>query len=698
MSDAPKAQIEVHQTVHGYRDGHELLSSLTQFPPSARRAMLVLSDLSGDGAVRGFTEYLTGYPLDEPALYAFARTWYAPEMPRPGCVWTHTLLVSFGDLAQLSGLSDLCRYFRRPQEGDQAFAHNVIAHPLTDTAPRLGPSITPSCAELVEALYRDDSPVVVPADDSSQHANLVLALYAQQWPRLRRVFTFCTGSLDSRSLDRRPFDLQIVPRSRARRIARTLDHCTLVDLGGESSTPQPQASPDVSEWAEVAAKHLDMSSTAFREWLKRFGADVKTERRSFSALTRCYVEFENQRCSKPSGRNLIRTLADSFPDPDEACALKTSLLGDAELLPAPDGESDLIQELLVSPDVVAFNRVQNAVFRRAEKAWRKDGRWRQNELVWLLTNDGLNEFGRKLADRATADLVPEDLIHIFASSRGTFVRLVAKRPELAANQWLWRQSSEVQRAALDSLEHISANARMAVIDAMRDASAVSAVDEFVDRESNAAIDLIMSSIHRCYTAGSELDETRWQSLVNHRESLIVTWLQEAAELDPRVVRFVAMVWGPSSTGVRRLGNEFFSGALARAVSGSCTDVADDLAAFCLALGLSTWNSAAIGLVHDTFQRVHDAVMQSRLSGKAWQWLSRTVPGPGWFATQDWDRGEKLRRALVDAFVRNGWDPHVFALTVRSPDTRRRVMVYCRDSRRGKELLRASGLLSHEDGD
>src|SRR5690349_16921323 len=134
MSDTAKASIEVHQAVHGYRDGHELLSSSVQFPSSARRVMLVLSDLSGDGAVRGFTEYLTGYPLDEPAMYAFARTWYASEMPRPGCVWTHTLLVSFSDLAQLSALFDLYRYFRRPTETDLSFAHNAITHPLTNAA------------------------------------------------------------------------------------------------------------------------------------------------------------------------------------------------------------------------------------------------------------------------------------------------------------------------------------------------------------------------------------------------------------------------------------------------------------------------------------------------------------------------------------------------------------------------------------
>ena len=43
--------------------------------------------------VPGFESYLTAYPLPRSSLVAFARTWTAPEMPRPGCVWTHTLLI-----------------------------------------------------------------------------------------------------------------------------------------------------------------------------------------------------------------------------------------------------------------------------------------------------------------------------------------------------------------------------------------------------------------------------------------------------------------------------------------------------------------------------------------------------------------------------------------------------------------------------
>src|SRR4051812_5480513 len=84
----------VHQTLHGYSEGHRLLAASVALPDDAQHLMLRMSDLSGPQVIQGFEEYLTGYPVPSLSAYAFAKTWYADEMRRPGCVWTHTLLLS----------------------------------------------------------------------------------------------------------------------------------------------------------------------------------------------------------------------------------------------------------------------------------------------------------------------------------------------------------------------------------------------------------------------------------------------------------------------------------------------------------------------------------------------------------------------------------------------------------------------------
>src|SRR5690606_17437412 len=110
----PSKSYQLHQTLHGYVDGHRLIKASVVLPPDADRLMLVMSDMSGMSMVRGFESYLTGYPVKDLKSYALARTWYAPERKRPGCVWTHTLLVDNSVLANIDHLFALVHLFSRP--------------------------------------------------------------------------------------------------------------------------------------------------------------------------------------------------------------------------------------------------------------------------------------------------------------------------------------------------------------------------------------------------------------------------------------------------------------------------------------------------------------------------------------------------------------------------------------------------------
>src|SRR5262245_39743564 len=104
----------IHQTLHGYSGGHRLLASSTELPPVAKETMAALSDLSGTRPQEGFESYVTGYPLPSTSFFVFARTWIAPEMPRPGCVWTHSLLVPQGILDVNFDTSLLLLLHQRP--------------------------------------------------------------------------------------------------------------------------------------------------------------------------------------------------------------------------------------------------------------------------------------------------------------------------------------------------------------------------------------------------------------------------------------------------------------------------------------------------------------------------------------------------------------------------------------------------------
>src|SRR3546814_17988490 len=71
-------------------------------------------------------------------------------MPRPGCVWTHSILIDFADLAALENDESLLEFFRRPQDSD----YSIYRRPLAYFArPVLAPRISDNCDALLLALY-----------------------------------------------------------------------------------------------------------------------------------------------------------------------------------------------------------------------------------------------------------------------------------------------------------------------------------------------------------------------------------------------------------------------------------------------------------------------------------------------------------------------------------------------------------------
>lgn len=107
-------QIKLQQALFGYRDGHNLLAASTALAPRVRQFLATITDSSGPENNTGFEGAFTGLPVPETDFYALFCTWPAPEMPRPGCVWSHVILIQLADLAQIPGLFLLRNLCSRP--------------------------------------------------------------------------------------------------------------------------------------------------------------------------------------------------------------------------------------------------------------------------------------------------------------------------------------------------------------------------------------------------------------------------------------------------------------------------------------------------------------------------------------------------------------------------------------------------------
>ncbi|MFH0022928.1 hypothetical protein ACFZAC_15145 [Pseudomonas fluorescens] len=256
------SSILVHQALHGYNDGHRLISSSLTLDALDARVMLVMSDLSGPGMKPSPEGYLTGYPLENTGRYVFARTWAAPEMPRPGCVWTHSLIIENADLAKLVSAQSLLNVFRRPENGELRLAYGAATPvPLQDRP--IAVQRTTRVESLLQSLYCfPHKQIVAEAHGASEDERIATAIWMQQWPRLRRAFGFCTLSGMERSGKGVSLDLQFVPDND--RLLRSKFQSAVVSDRGSIS---PELEPLLVDLVEP-------TSSTLREFLKRTGGDV----------------------------------------------------------------------------------------------------------------------------------------------------------------------------------------------------------------------------------------------------------------------------------------------------------------------------------------------------------------------------------------------------------------------------------------
>jgi hypothetical protein len=197
----------IEQTLHGYDEGHRLLASSTSLNLDEERALDMLSDLSGYlPAGTDFESYVTGYPCGR--FYVFARTWLDREGRRSGTVFTHSLLLPRGEVAELSTVAALDLLFMKPLHpvARDAYRQGFSWSPI----PPLEPWLPTTARGLLAALWfgQEARPLLWTDSDSGTAIATILWMWLPPW--LRANHTFCTFALQPRFLGTKLFDFVVV--------------------------------------------------------------------------------------------------------------------------------------------------------------------------------------------------------------------------------------------------------------------------------------------------------------------------------------------------------------------------------------------------------------------------------------------------------------------------------------------------------
>ena len=181
----------VHQALHGYRRGHQLLATSRDFDDEVAHALGHNSDSAPRSRGVG-GNYLTGYPLPS-GEYVLARTWTDAEAERPNTVVTRSLVLPRARSSRFSAT----RVLERLVPPSAIEVEGGRLDPI-DGSELEGDLLTLMSDEASEATVFYVGSRRLFRDTTVGRERIVLALWQQIWSSARQRFYFCTAPDTSR--------------------------------------------------------------------------------------------------------------------------------------------------------------------------------------------------------------------------------------------------------------------------------------------------------------------------------------------------------------------------------------------------------------------------------------------------------------------------------------------------------------------
>jgi hypothetical protein len=673
VSDELEPIVKIHQCLFGYSDGHRLLASSLRLPDTMSNLLLPLSDSAPGLRLTDTDSYWTGLPLGPSRYYGLMRTWSAPEMSRPGCVWSHVLLVRFADIPRFVDLSILALEAKRPRVAEHfdSYTTVLLVKPGTEEAEHAARAFAlPDALHIVKALYEPQVPSVI-SGPIGAFEEAIFAAWSQQWPRLRRTFAFrtATGTRETiASISK--FDL-LVSVSPDRATSHELD-----DLS--SAAPWVQAAVDDMRW---------ILPSQFRRFLWRYGSDIRRGRDRFRFLAELYLSTRTPSLSDGQLANTLLSVSQGLPSPDDGRVLKEDLVSCGRnpfsLLPPGDPLST-IQYFVSNHEAEILPPPPLDVFACVSDLWPN----RSKEILSIAEQAAAktSRLGNLLLDSLATVVEPAAFLEATAQLPHLRARLLEANPLLLDSEYLLHipQPELSQLAALIPENCVDLAER--VVRRLLPLNDVMLASELLQRFPTVVAKATIDAI--------ELREE------NPRFALGVSWLRNLPSRSSEILRggFVqsarstttlltlAEILGLDSAEILRVGPLPWAEGLRGARDNVKGEARQVFLAFLLAVSLAHPTAGCEPLLELAFEPIHTDLARSRLSYDASALLIRHLPEVAWW--RQWDACHRLRLGVVTAYVVAGLNPRSFECLTSDASTFSQIVTLAKETKRGQGFLRS----------
>ncbi len=616
-------QVAIDQTLHGYSSGHRLLAGSAKLPEADARTMLILSDAFGGRVSDAAQGYLTGYPLPGASTYVLARTWSAPEMPRPGCVWTHSMLIGFADLATISSANELLELFRRPPPLIAGYDRRITIPPA---ATGIATTSHTAAGGLLDALYLDPSSrVELRSSNPESDEQLLLAVWLQQWPRLRRSFRFCSAIGGDRSMDTKQFDVHLVgPTVGSKRSAST--GVTVVD--NDARNPDPQLRSALEDLRRA---------TGLRPFLRKIGGDVPIGRAAMIPLCQLHDALEaagrNER-SYSAALDAFDLLGSGQARAARSIVLERALADIEEL---DDRTFEFVCESMIEDEVIldpkSASRVGRALWRRSP-----------TDFAAALADEG--PLGQAV-NTAVASMSVEALIEGIVAEPMIAGRLVPIRADLMISSHFWKASLPEVGAML---QLVDSHNEEAVLQAVVASGRTDVASATVQRFGSARTLVAIGQTSAVRTSRS----SEWINWITRDPQALGSPLS-SGQLSRELVTVLSQRMDPDVVPNDYGADPWLTAAHAEGNVGSSEE--RRFAAFLMVRALGGRSRSTAELLRISFDRVHSSLGDGSMPYEGWQLIERRLSWPVLWG--EWDKCGRVREAVTARFVDHDLSPEIF---------------------------------------
>lgn len=620
--------MKIDQCLFGYDDGHRLLA--TSIPLGSETSLLTeLSDLAPGTVFKLSDGYWTGLPMPTIKRYVLMRTWPAPEMPRPGCVWTHALFIEPSLLEYISDLSILHRAVKRPNNSLNVdfYRKPIDIEPIQNCQSTLLVDDM-IVQKIIATLYETDSTTVETTSPGELDMPL-FAVWSQQWPRLRRNFRFQTAaSRGFRSISTTRFDVRV----------------TLSQL----DTKPPIKAITTPSWLSISVQDvLKGSQGSLRSFLWRYGLDVRRQRGSFRPLVEVYML--NCDIQIESAIHIIEIITNAFPTQDDAQLLKQDLV---DGLLVAHAQAKLIQF------IVQHEGGKSAIFPPPTSVGvtRLTNFWPQksDEILQLAETSAETEMPvGKLVFETVIKIIqtPEfwPLTHSYPNIRKLIVQL---NPEMMTNFTHNLDDPEL----IELLPLVPGNTPrlrelIAHLIPRDNKILVNTLFDYFPEQTTAEVISVLNDRSRGI-ADAWLQELvrRPQLLLKTdvmgevtRASLLYEFAEALGWLSPVVITAGVNPW---NTALKNISNDLRETQI------------EFLNCFLVILAFESGDGGGLNIIESFYNDLHSKIIKSELSRKSQDLLSPHLPELGWL--RSWDLGLRFRLAVAKAYIRYEWPPQSYA--------------------------------------